>query len=93
MLWKTTTYSEIFAINCHGVDVNRDGTDDCIVSGRLKDLRAIDPKTGKICNCTMLKHLFLLGYVLLNIQFSVLCLSIIVCPFSFGHCIVCPLIY
>lgn len=50
MLWKTTTYSEIFAINCHGVDVNRDGTDDCIVSGRLKDLRAIDPKTGKICN-------------------------------------------
>ncbi|XP_063400956.1 protein FAM234B-like [Mytilus trossulus] len=47
LLWQTKTYSEIFAMNCHGVDVNQDGLDDCIVSGRLKDLRAIDPKTGK----------------------------------------------
>lgn len=46
LLWQTKTYSEIFAMNCHGVDVNQDGLDDCIVSGRLKDLRAIDPKTG-----------------------------------------------
>ena len=48
LLWKTTTFSEIFALNCVGVDVNQDGTDECIASGRLKDLRALDPKTGII---------------------------------------------
>ena len=39
---------------------------------------------------------FEVGFVLLNLQFSVLyfvdhCLSF--CPFSFGHCIACPSIY
>ena len=46
LLWKTDTYSEIFELLCHGIDVNQDGSDDCIATGRLADMRAIDPKTG-----------------------------------------------
>ncbi|XP_061162239.1 protein FAM234B-like [Saccostrea echinata] len=48
LLWKVDVYSEVFAINCHGIDVNKDGTYDCLASGRLGTLVAIDPKNGKI---------------------------------------------
>ncbi|XP_062612020.1 protein FAM234B-like [Saccostrea cucullata] len=48
LLWKVDVYSEVFAINCHGIDVNKDGTYDCLASGRLGTLVAIDPKTGKV---------------------------------------------
>lgn len=46
LLWKVDVYSEIFAINCHGIDVNKDGTYDCLASGRLGTLVAINPKNG-----------------------------------------------
>ena len=45
-LWKAPTYAEIFELLCHGIDVNQDGTDDCIATGRLADMRAINPKNG-----------------------------------------------
>lgn len=46
LLWKVDVYSEVFAINCHGIDVNKDGTKDCLASGRLGTLVAINPKNG-----------------------------------------------
>ena len=46
LLWKADTYSEIFELLCHSIDVNQDGTDDCIATGRLGDMRAINPKNG-----------------------------------------------
>lgn len=48
LLWKTKAYAEIFALNCHGVDANKDGTFDCIATGRLADIRVINPKNGKM---------------------------------------------
>lgn len=48
LLWKVDVYSEIFAINCHGIDVNKDGTYDCLASGRLGTLVAINPKNGEL---------------------------------------------
>ncbi|XP_070199696.1 protein FAM234A-like [Littorina saxatilis] len=48
LLWQAQTYAEIFEINCNHVDVNKDGTKDCIVSGRLGTINAIDPKTGEV---------------------------------------------
>ena len=47
LLWQAVTYAEVFEINCNHVDVNKDGTKDCIVSGRLGTINAIDPKTGE----------------------------------------------
>lgn len=41
-------YSEVFAIICHGIDVNKDGTYDCLASGRLGTLVAINPKNGNL---------------------------------------------
>ena len=32
---------------------------------------------------------FLVGFVLLDLQFYAYVLQIVVCPFSFGHCVVC----
>ena len=46
LLWKAEAYAEIFELLCHGIDVNQDGTDDCIATGRLADMRAINPKNG-----------------------------------------------
>ncbi|KAJ8299124.1 hypothetical protein KUTeg_023184 [Tegillarca granosa] len=48
LLWKTKAYAEIFALNCHGVDANKDGTFDCIATGRLADIRVINPKNGEL---------------------------------------------
>ena len=47
LLWKANAYAEVFEILCHGIDVNKDGIDDCIVTGRLAELRAINPLNGK----------------------------------------------
>ena len=47
MLWKVKSYSEVFALNCHGIDVNKDGTKDCIATGRLATIQAINPKNGE----------------------------------------------
>ena len=47
LLWKVDSYSEVFALNCHGIDVNGDGVDDCIATGRLATLQAINPLNGK----------------------------------------------
>lgn len=47
LLWKADAYAEVFELLCHGIDVNGDGVDDCIVTGRLAELRAINPRNGK----------------------------------------------
>lgn len=47
LLWKAQAYAEVFELLCHGVDVNQDGKDDCIVTGRLGTIQAIDPLNGK----------------------------------------------
>lgn len=46
LLWKANAYAEVFELLCHGIDVNSDGVDDCIVTGRLAELRAINPLNG-----------------------------------------------
>ena len=48
VLWKFSTKSEVFEINCHSIDVNLDGKPDCLASGRRKTLLAFDPRTGKV---------------------------------------------
>ncbi|OWF47957.1 protein FAM234B-like [Mizuhopecten yessoensis] len=48
LLWKADAYSEVFGLNCHSVDVNQDGTPDCIATGRLGTLTAIDTTTGTV---------------------------------------------
>ncbi|XP_046574702.1 protein FAM234A-like [Haliotis rubra] len=48
LLWQAKTYAEIFELNCHSIDVNRDGVNDCIATGRLGDIRAINIRNGEI---------------------------------------------
>ncbi|XP_060600384.1 protein FAM234A-like [Ruditapes philippinarum] len=47
LLWKASAYAEVFELLCHGIDVNQDGKDDCIATGRLGSISAIDPLNGK----------------------------------------------
>ncbi|KAK3087336.1 hypothetical protein FSP39_004814, partial [Pinctada imbricata] len=47
-LWRRNVYSEIFALNCHGVDVDKDGRYECIATGRLGTIIAVDVRTGNI---------------------------------------------
>ena len=61
LLWKAPAYAEVFELLCHGIDVNQDGKDDCIATGRLGTIRAIDPLNGmyryisycKLCKSTL----------------------------------------
>ncbi|KAK3602624.1 hypothetical protein CHS0354_034208 [Potamilus streckersoni] len=57
LLWKADAYGEIFALNCHGIDANKDGVDECIASGRLADMRLVNPRNGEILWVTDRKHL------------------------------------
>ncbi len=47
-LWKLPTLSEVFSLNCHSMDLNKDGVNDCIASGRMGTLLAVDPTNGKL---------------------------------------------
>ncbi|KAK6187472.1 hypothetical protein SNE40_005492 [Patella caerulea] len=48
-LWRTEEFgSSILFMNCHDIDVNKDGRKDCIVTGRKATIVAIDVKDGKI---------------------------------------------
>ncbi|KAK3095661.1 hypothetical protein FSP39_017289 [Pinctada imbricata] len=48
LLWKVRSYSEVFALNCHTIDINKDGTKDCIATGRLATIQAINPLNGEV---------------------------------------------
>ncbi|XP_052801612.1 protein FAM234B-like [Mya arenaria] len=47
LLWKADSYAEVLELVCHGIDVNQDGVDDCIATGRLAEMRAINPLNGE----------------------------------------------
>ncbi|XP_005105920.2 protein FAM234A [Aplysia californica] len=47
LLWKVSTYAEIFEVNCNLIDANGDGLKECVASGRLGTIYAIDIRTGK----------------------------------------------
>ena len=46
-LWKAPTRSVVMHHNCIGLDVNEDGIDDCILTGKHASCQAVDRKTGK----------------------------------------------
>ncbi|XP_033752716.1 uncharacterized protein LOC117336335 isoform X1 [Pecten maximus] len=48
LLWKVDAYSEVFGLNCHSVDANQDGNPDCIATGRLGTMMAIDVTKGAV---------------------------------------------
>jgi hypothetical protein len=45
-LWSLKTRSEVFAMNCEDFDINKDGTKDCVVTGRTGQISAFDPYKG-----------------------------------------------
>ncbi|XP_077980247.1 uncharacterized protein LOC144435530 [Glandiceps talaboti] len=47
-IWNTTVPHEIFELNCGNIDINQDDVMDCLASGRMGVLVAINPKTGDI---------------------------------------------
>ena len=46
VIWETRVKLEVIFINCEDFDVNLDGQNDCIVTGRMSTLQAVDSKTG-----------------------------------------------
>ena len=46
-LWQVGTHHEVFNINCDTIDINGDGTKDCLCSGRMATFLAIDPIKGR----------------------------------------------
>ena len=48
LLWFTPSYSEIFALNCDGVDIDGDGASECVVAGRMGVFFAVNARTGDI---------------------------------------------
>ena len=48
LLWYSPAYMEVFALKCGGIDVNRDGQEDCLAAGRVGVLYAIDTRDGHI---------------------------------------------
>ena len=48
VLYKFTTKSAIFQLNCNSIDVNQDGKPDCIGTGRMPTFIAFDPREGKV---------------------------------------------
>ncbi|XP_076446122.1 protein FAM234B-like [Babylonia areolata] len=47
-LWRTWMHFDLIFVNCNGIDVNGDLKPDCILSGRMSALQAVDLATGKI---------------------------------------------
>ncbi len=47
VLWKTRLQSGVTDLNCVDVDVDRDGTPDCIASGKHATFSAVNSKTGQ----------------------------------------------
>lgn len=48
LLWYSPSYMEVFALTCHGIDINQDGQDDCLAGGRVGVLYAIDSTDGHL---------------------------------------------
>jgi len=48
ILWSFRVKQSIFEFVCNGIDINNDGYQDCIGSGREATLVAFDPRNGKI---------------------------------------------
>ncbi|KAK2179236.1 hypothetical protein NP493_504g03043 [Ridgeia piscesae] len=47
-LWRMNVTAGPFMINCHDIDVDKDGKADCIASGRVGTATAFDPRKGKV---------------------------------------------
>ncbi|KAI0227422.1 hypothetical protein LSAT2_022102 [Lamellibrachia satsuma] len=47
-LWRIRVQSAPFEMNCHKIDIDKDGKADCIASGRMGTVVAFDPRKGKV---------------------------------------------
>ncbi|CAH1274303.1 FAM234B [Branchiostoma lanceolatum] len=47
-LWHITTFGEVFLLRCGGLDINADGWEDCLATGRMGLLLAFNPKVGEV---------------------------------------------
>ncbi|KAI0227420.1 hypothetical protein LSAT2_022100 [Lamellibrachia satsuma] len=47
-LWRIRVQAGLFEMNCHKVDIDKDGKTDCIASGRMGTVVAFDPRKGKV---------------------------------------------
>ena len=50
-LWTIRIASDPFEINCHNIDIDKDGKPDCIACGRRGLAVAFDPRKGKVELC------------------------------------------
>ena len=50
-LWRIRVQAGPFEMNCHKIDIDKDGKADCIASGRRGTVVAFDPRKGDfICD-------------------------------------------
>ncbi|KAI0236790.1 hypothetical protein LSAT2_012668 [Lamellibrachia satsuma] len=47
-LWRIRVQAGLFEVNCHKIDIDKDGKADCIASGRMGTVVAFDPRKGKV---------------------------------------------
>ncbi|KAI0211987.1 hypothetical protein LSAT2_003139 [Lamellibrachia satsuma] len=47
-LWRIRVQAGPFEMNCHKIDIDKDGKTDCIASGRRGTVVAFDPRKGKV---------------------------------------------
>ncbi|XP_050086431.1 uncharacterized protein LOC126571715 [Anopheles aquasalis] len=47
-LWQRWTSFTIFSLQCNGIDINADGTSDCVAAGRGGLILALDGRNGRI---------------------------------------------
>ena len=47
-LWRIRVPGAPFEMNCHKIDVDKDGKTDCIASGRMGTVVAFDPRKGDL---------------------------------------------
>eukprot|EP00058_Branchiostoma_floridae_P021691 XP_002607181.1 hypothetical protein BRAFLDRAFT_68024 [Branchiostoma floridae] len=47
-LWHIPTFGEVFLLRCGGLDINADGWEDCLATGRLGLMLAFNPKLGEV---------------------------------------------
>lgn len=47
-LWRIMTYSGVTDLECDMLDVNSDGRKDCIVTGKMGTVMAIDTRNGRL---------------------------------------------
>ncbi|XP_078690819.1 protein FAM234A-like isoform X2 [Branchiostoma floridae x Branchiostoma belcheri] len=47
-LWHIPTFGEVFLLRCGGLDINADGWEDCLATGRMGLMLAFNPKLGEV---------------------------------------------